>query len=492
MQERNAGTDNGPVDPAAAAAARGKLAIAGLPARPAPPPTVGGHPPAPGLAASLPVLPRAPDAAALAALASTGGDPLSAIDPRLCVACKGSRGLCGIDPCPLLRRIRHHLPQVAFKGRDLFGSSPPSLFVGRYGYPHVTVGPMLPPEHREAEAARLLDAPREWLAMSIPDVVGLRSSLVRTTHKVAVSDAAARPGDAFAVDRITRLSQELAIAARPVDTEVRLTRPPVFGEPAVGEFAPPHGPTVALERAQLAENPRVERRVEAVVNDTDLRAGEGLASLYRSGTDAYQLERILSAGMLGRGKSRKLVPTRWSVTATDDQIGQALVEDVMAFPTIDRPQVQFGEAFGNRFFVMLLPRVWAYESIEAWLKGNFWSRDAAEIVEADREDHTGRTTYAATAGGYYATRVAVLEYLVSIRRQATAIVLREITDAYTTPLGVWVVREATRKALAAKPLVFEDAAAAARHIDRHALLKSWQAHAELFAMSQRQRSLDAF
>ena len=417
---------------------------------------------------------------------------LTRIDPRLCVQCKAARGLCGIDPCPLLRKVSHHLPKVQIKGRDLVGSSPPSLFVGRYGYPNVSVGPMLPPDHRESESARLLDSPRQWLGMTIPDVVGLRSSLVRTTHKVKVSGGAHAAGDVFSSDRILRLSQELAIAARPVDTEVRLTRVPKFGVPTVAEFTAPHGPTVGVERAQLTENARVERPVERVVSDTDLRAGEGLMELYKGGTDLYQLERILSAGMLGLERTRKLVPTRWSITATDDQVGKALIGQVKGSPTIDKPTLHFAERFGNRFVVLLLPRVWGFDSIEAWLKGNFWSRDADGIVEADWEDHDGRTTYAATAGGYYATRLSVLEHLVAMGRQATAIVLREITDAYTTPLGVWVVRETCSLAMQAKPLLFEDVDSALRHVDRHALLKGWQAHAHLLRQVRTQRSLDAF
>jgi hypothetical protein len=417
---------------------------------------------------------------------------LARIDPRLCVQCKAARMLCGIDPCPLLRKVSHHLPKVQVKGRDLLGSSPPSLFVGRYGYPNVSVGPMLPPEHRESEAAALLDAPRKWMGMTIPDVVGLRSSLVRTTHKVKVKEAAHAGGDLFSSDRILRLSQELAIAARPVDTEVRLTRVPKFDVPTVGEFTAPHGPTVGVERAQLTENARVERPVERIVSDTDLRAGEGLAALYQAGTDVYQLERILSAGMLGLEKGRRLVPTRWSITATDDQLGLALIPKILALPTIDKPTVHFGERFGNRFFVLLLPRVWGFDSIEAWLKGNFWGRDAAAIVEADWEDHTGRTAYATTAGGYYATRLSVLEHLVSIGRQATAVVLREITDEYTTPLGVWVVRETCKLAMASKPLVFEDVDSALRHIDRHALLKGWQANAGLLRRTRSQKTLQEF
>jgi hypothetical protein len=330
------------------------------------------------------------------------------------------------------------------------------------------------------------------MSMGIPDVVGLRSSLVRTTHKVKVQDAAHAPGDVFSGDRITRLSQELAIAARPVDTEVRLTRVPKFGVPTVGEFTAPHGPTVGVERAQLAENARVERPVERIVHDTDLRAGEALVELYKGGTDLYQLERILSAGMLGLDQNRKLVPTRWSITATDDQLGKNLIPQVLSFPTIDKPTVQFGERFGNRFFVLLLPRLWGFDSIEAWLKGNFWSRDAAGIVEEDFEDHAGRTAYAATAGGYYATRLSVLEHLVAMRRQATAIVLREITDAYTTPLGVWVVRETCRLALEQKPLAFEDVESALRHIDRHALCKPWQSYARLLRQVRTQRTLGEF
>ena len=413
------------------------------------------------------------------------GAVLARIDPRLCVQCKGSRMLCGIDPCPLLRKVTGYLPR-SVAGRDLVGSSPPSLFVGRHGYPKVSIGPMLPPDHREEGGARLLDSPRAWLGMSIPDVVGLRSSLVRTTHLVRVDAAARNP------DRITRLSQELAVAARPVDTEVHLKRQPAFGIPTVAEFTAPHGPTVALERAQLTENVRVERAVERATSDTDLRAAEALVTLYKGGTDLYQLERILSAGTVGLGPRRRLVPTRWAITATDDQVGLDLINRVRDLPTIDKPTVHFAERFGNRFFVLLLPRVWGFDSIEAWLKGNFWGRDAAEIVEEDWEDHDGRSKYAATAGGYYATRLSVLEHLVRIGRQATAVVHREITDAYTTPLGVWVVRETCGLAMQSKGLVFEDMDAALRHIDRHALLKTWQAHAKLLERVRTQRSLDSF
>ncbi len=290
------------------------------------------------------------------------------------------------------------------------------MFVGRYGYPKVNVGPMLPPEHLSPEKAADLDAPSTWLdRYAIPDVVGLRSSLVRTTHTVGVHSA----GDP---DRITRLSQELAVAARPVDAEVHLAKLPHWDTGHVSSFTAPHGPTVEVQRATLSENVRVENAVERATSDTDLLATGAMTKMYEAGVDPYQLERILSAGMVGI--KRRLVPTRWAITATDDTIGKSLIDRVLDLPTIDKPQIHAATHFGNRFHILLLPRVWGFENIEVWCKGSFWvqGRDARAAV--DWEDHTGRSTYAAnTTGGYYATRRPILEHMVKIGRHPPATVV---------------------------------------------------------------------
>lgn len=445
---------------------------------------------------------------------------LDSIPPEMCVSCKAARALCGIDPCPLLQQVRSHLPRSAPVGRDLQGSSPPTLFVGRHGYPKVSVGPMLPAGHLDDDAARRLDSPATWLdGMSIPDVVGLRSSLVRTKHMLRV-DAPATGGD-----RILDLSQELAIAARPVDAEVRLDRTPSFATDHVGSFTAPHGPSAGIEAARLTENVRVERPVERLTSDTDARSADALWEMYRAGVDPYQMERIMSAGMVGIGKQRRLVPTRWAITATDDTLGKALIDGLPLLPSIDKPTIHFAEHFGNRFHILLLPGPWGFELVESWQKGSFWASGRTEaagnpVAEGDRtkgslwaqgrsqpaeappthtapavdwEDHRGRTRYASnTTGGYYAARMPILEWMHAARRRATAIVVREITDAYTTPLGVWVVRETTRRAMAAKGLVFEDTSSALRHLDRHVRLPDWQHHTQLLPRLRTQRRLESF
>ena len=48
----------------------------------------------------------------------------------------------------------------------------------------------------------------------------------------------------------------------------------------------------------------------------------------------------------------------------------------------------------------------------------------------------------------------MLEKLASLKRQSTVLVVRFITGEYACPLGVWVVREATRKSMASTPIGF--------------------------------------
>ena len=53
-------------------------------------------------------------------------------------------------------------------------------------------------------------------------------------------------------------------------------------------------------------------------------------------------------------------------------------------------------------------------------------------------------------------------------------------------------RETARRAMQAKPLVFEDLDAAIRHIDRRAIHKDWVRDAGFLRQVRRQRTLDAW
>ena len=84
--------------------------------------------------------------------------------------------------------------------------------------------------------------------------------------------------------------------------------------------------------------------------------------------------------------------------------------------------------------------------IEVWGKQSLWGGEE-ETIAQDSEGLT-RSGYSPLMGAYYSARLAVTEYLEGIRRSARVIVLRNITGEYWAPLGTWVVREATRNAMA--------------------------------------------
>lgn len=69
------------------------------------------------------------------------------------------------------------------------GSSPPSIFVGRYGYPKVRIGPMIPPLHGDTT---ILDRNELWTGKSLEEIANYRLSLVLGTKNVNIHDISSR------------------------------------------------------------------------------------------------------------------------------------------------------------------------------------------------------------------------------------------------------------------------------------------------------------
>lgn len=319
--------------------------------------------------------------------------------------------------------------------------------MGRFGYPRVSAGPLVP-----AEVGDRLDLclrPAELARMDVAEIVSLRSSMVRSGSKVEVADAR-KPG------RLLEMAQEIAMSSMPVGTEVTFEKPP-RGRLRFDGFMMPTGPSGSVKEMEITSNPSIPRKVDAVVEDSDLLAARAVGELYISGVEVDGISRLLSLGLLG--KKRKLVPTRWSITASDDIAGKHLIEAIRDHPLINEYLLFSGERLGNHFEVLLAPASFTYELIEVWLPRSVWSGDGLWIG-ADREGPGPKKGYSSLSGGYYAARLALLERLAEMRRQASVLAIREITEEYWAPLGVWVVREAAREAMRNPPRKFETLEAA--------------------------------
>ena len=362
-----------------------------------------------------------------------------------CVLCKGARNLCGKTRCPIMVKVNTFLKSVPLlSSQDIAGASPPSVFIGRIGYPNVYIGPLVPPVH---ENTSLYDLPEQWFGKSIDEIVGFRSLLVRGMHRV----------NAFQFDQAGKImdhTRELALADDCVDLELNLTKKP-HGSLFMDDDIQPFGPSAPMKDLHVG-NSRFNQHVEKAYYDTDLKATQAVQDLYKAGVIVSKIQKAFSVGAFGIEKKRRLVPTRWSITAVDDIISKDLVSQVKTFPEINEYRVYESVYLDNVFEILMIPAQWSYESMEAWYPGTTWNPNGEKvIIYSDAEGNNGRSTYAQIGGCYYSARLAVCEQLVKERRQATAIVLREARPGYIMPIGVWQVRENVRNAMRQKPYQFK-------------------------------------
>jgi hypothetical protein len=327
---------------------------------------------------------------------------------------------------------------------DIAGVSPPSVFIGRMGYPYVYAGPLVPPVYEDTS---LYDMPEQWFGRSIDEIVGFRSLLIRGKHRVHVQKFSEG-------GRIIDRTRELALAEKGVEMELNLTKKP-RGFIFMDDDVQPFGPSAPIRDLHLG-NTRFEHRIEKAYNDIDLSASQAVQELYGKGVMVTKIQRAFSVGAFGLEKNRRLVPTRWSITAVDDIISKTLMSDVKSCPEINEFRVYESAYLDNVFEVLMIPGRWSYECMEAWYPGTVWNPNGkGAFIFSDWEGNGGRSTYAAIGGCYYSARLAVCELLTKERRQATVIVLREARPGYIMPVGVWQVRENVRNAMRQQPYLFK-------------------------------------
>ncbi len=331
-------------------------------------------------------------------------------------------------------------------GKELEGSTPPSVFVGSWNYPDVYAGPMVSPMHGDTA---VMDMPESWIPenRTQEEIIGYRLNLVRGKHRVNASDLA---------NRFVEKLQEISLSASSIESEISFTDTPT-GQ-SFSEEHTPFGPSAPVEHFEIEEG-RWDRDLEKVFYDTDLKAADAVIDLHKKEVPFSSIQKAFSVGTMGQERGRHLVPTRWSITACDTIIGDRLLSRVRKNPVIDTWRVHEFSSLHNNYAVILMPTGWQYEWSEAFLRvlGN------EELVFSDHEGNRKKTEYSPLGGCYYSCKMAVLEALAREGKQGGAIILREALQGYV-PMGVFNVRENVRNAMQQPPTEFEDIGAALSHI----------------------------
>ena len=321
-----------------------------------------------------------------------------------------------------------------FSSNEIQGSSPPSVFVGSYGYPKVGIGPMLPPIHGDTS---LLDAPERWLGKSLEEIVNYRLNLVRGIQKTGIEETSGRFIESL---------HELAMSSGTIDSEIKFLKNPAPLPSIDGQNAP-FGPIGEIKSAKFSPNSSI-KPIENAYYDTDLNSEDAVMKLYNSGIEISKIQKCFSIGMFG--KNRKLVPTKWSITATDDIISKSIVDEILENNLIDTCKVFSYEHLGNIFSIILFPHRWVFEMIEGWYSNGILG------FGSDYEDARGIDHPPRIAGAYFAAKLGVSEYLLKNKIQAGVLIFREIRPEYAIPVGVWQVREGIREAMKQKPQIISD------------------------------------
>ncbi|MFB5625325.1 MAG: hypothetical protein ACE5RQ_02710 [Nitrosopumilus sp.] len=372
----------------------------------------------------------------------------------------------------ILAKWHENLSKYAnlFSSDTVSGTSPPSIFVGSYNYPKVQVGPMVPPVHGDTS---LLDSPEKWAGKSLEDIVNFRLNLIRGVQKISINTTEGR--------YIENL-QEVAMSSKPIDSDLEFHKSTknisIDGESA------PFGPIGEIKKSKFSSS-SATKPIEKIFYDKDLKAKDAVLNLYNSGIEISKIQKCFSIGMLG--KDRKLVPTKWSITATDDIISNSLVEEILEFDLIDSCKIFSYEHLGNVFSILLFPHRWIFEMIEAWYSNGVLG------FGSDHEDARGIDHPPAIAGAYFSAKLAVAEYLSKNQIQAGVMILREIRPEYAIPVGVWQVREGIREAMKTTPLLADNFDNSLLVASNHTSISTseWISHGNIVKL-MRQKTLSDF
>ncbi|MBS3064484.1 MAG: hypothetical protein J4472_01605, partial [DPANN group archaeon] len=338
------------------------------------------------------------------------------------------------------------ISEANFKVRDLSkisiinSLSPPSVFIGsKLKYPEINVGILSPLE--KDENSWIYDDAKYWAEnnFEINQILHLRNSLLNSRLRTKVTDARMNK-------KFLDIIKDVAISSGPVEVEIELKNRIQSGNEK-DKVLTPLGMNANFEKAKIIGNVQINRHLDKIIND-DIKVSESMKILYENNFDEYSLSKILSVGVLGLKKDRRLVPTRWSITASDDILGKQLLKKVRDYKWLEDYELFYEEFMGNQYLILMFPNVWSFELFELYFPGSSWNPSNEIKASTDFEGFEGRTKYAFnTAGGYYATRLPILKYLDYIKRQASVVVIRIETPSYWASLGVWVVRESVKKAL---------------------------------------------
>ena len=227
-------------------------------------------------------------------------------------------------------------------GKNLEGTTPPSVFIGRWSYPKVYAGPMMSSQMGDTH---IMDAPEDWIGQNKTqdEIINYRMNLVRGKQLIKIDDLE---------NPFVEKLQDISLASKSIDSEATFGRRPTGS--MLTEDSTPHGPSAVIEKFDI-DAVRWDRQLEKTFYDTDLKAVDAVVNLHNKDVPFSAMQKAFSVGAIGTKYKRKLVPTRWSITACDSTLADEFLKDVRKYEILDTYRVfEFGAL--NTYYVVRYSR----------------------------------------------------------------------------------------------------------------------------------------
>ena len=308
-----------------------------------------------------------------------------------------------------------------------FGSMP---IVGEKNYPNLNIHNI-----SNSEISNSYLNSSNVVKKDYSEIVKLKAkNILGSTNKIYVKDVN---------DRINTELLDIYKSKKLVEFSSKFENELKFNKIVVDKIAGIGGSKNELISLKANENISTSKQIEKYSNE-DIKSKEAIISLYEKGINEHQIINLLALGNFGIQINKKLVPTKWAISVYDQIIEKYLYQKITKFNCINNYEIYYYEDKGNFFLVILFPEVFSCEIIEQF----------DEILEQDYVSNNNKLNKSEpeTAGGFWASKLAIQEYLYKRKKQASYISIR-IIDGYDIPLGVVFVRESLRETM--KKMIFK-------------------------------------
>ncbi len=322
--------------------------------------------------------------------------------------------------------------------RSLRVFSPPGIFVEAAKYPTLWTGFLASTE--PSEHLSIHDHPGSWRGLGLETILMMREQLFRF---VLPMDARLKEPDSN-----LEMVQNISLSVSPVALSVEVDKLPPRNLQVMGAQLP-FGPMVPVRSMDMISEPEISRVARKITED-DIPASEAIWKLIDYDYTLEQVSRMMAVGLLGKKKSRRLIPTRAAYKAvTDTYLNRAIME-LADKKDISVTTIQAIKLLGDTFTILVQPGAPEVDYIRVeQFHGN--TKKCFSFEDKSLTDSDAKASIYANQARFSAYHYLVTE---SIRARITIFHLN--SNPRSNALGPWLARAGVKDALESPSVELED------------------------------------